>query len=87
MSNGLYTKVQELIRGGEFPQEVSNDLILAAVLDNTKHTRENTKSIAVNAKAIDENATQIKVAKAADKKWSSITVAIAAAISFLRPGG
>ncbi len=86
MSNGLYSKVEELIRGGEFPQKVNNDLILAAVLDNTKLTRENTARIAKNAGAISNNATEIKVAKASDKKWGGLSVALATLISFFRPG-
>lgn len=84
MSNGLYTKVQELIRGGEFPPEVSNDLILAAVLDNTKHTRQNSEDIASNTRDIASNATEIKVAKASDKKWGGLSIGIATLIALFK---
>lgn len=86
MSNGLYTKVQELIRGGEFPQEVSNDLILAAVLDNTKHTRQNTEDISENAKNIADNVAEIKIARAADKKWGGLSMGLAALVAFFKAG-
>ena len=87
MSNGLFKKVEEIINSGEIPQGVSNELILAAVLENKKHTMKNSDAIVDNADNIADNVTQIKVARAADKKWGGIAVAIAAAISFIRPGG
>lgn len=80
MSNGLFKKVEEIINSGEIPQGVSNELILAAVLENKKHTMK-------NSDAISEHDTQIKILRVADRKWGGIAVAVAAISAFFKPGG
>ncbi len=80
MSNGLMEKFQDIVETGEIPQNVSNGLLMAGVLDNSK--RLTTLEETTASKEEYENLeARVQKQEGSSRRWNGMAVFFAALIT------
>ncbi len=80
MSNGLMDKFQDIIETGEIPQKVSNGLLMAGVLDNSKRLTKLEETTA-SKDEYEKLENRVTAQEKSAKRWNGMAVFFAALIT------